>query len=66
MDLRKELKKHLDLIINCEEQSKINNSAKQLAKKLVESGASESYEELLLILGYHEIKVIKKEKRKNK
>lgn len=62
--LRKEFEKHLDLIINCESQSKINDSAKALASKLIKNGASESYEELLALLGYHEVKVKKIEKRK--
>lgn len=62
--MNKELSKHLDLLINCEEQSKINDSAKALASKLIKNGASESYEELLALLGYHEIKVKKIEKRK--
>lgn len=62
--LGKEFEKHLDLIINCESQSKINDSAKALASKLIKNGASESYEELLALLGYHEVKVKKIEKRK--
>lgn len=62
--LSKEFEKHLDLIINCESQSKINDSAKALASKLIKNGASESYEELLEMLGYHEVKVKKIEKVK--
>lgn len=62
--LRKKLAKHLDLIINCESQEKINKSAEDLAKELIEDGSKESYESLLTQLGYHEIKVKKIEKRK--
>lgn len=60
--LRKKLAKHLDLIINCESQEKINKSAEALAKELIEDGSKESYEGLLTQLGYHEIKVKKKRK----
>ena len=60
MNLKKEFNKHLDLIVNCEDQRKINDSAKALASKLIKYGATESYEELLALLGYHEVKVKKK------
>ena len=58
--LRKEFSKHLDLIINCEDQAKINESAKALASKLIQIGTTESYDELLAMLAYHEMKVKKK------
>ena len=60
MNLRKEINKHLDLITNCKEQTTINDSAKALASKLVKYGAEETYEELLALLGYHEVKIKKK------
>lgn len=62
MNLRKEIRKHLDLIINCENQNKINASAEKLAKYMIELGSELSYEELLEQLGYREVKVKKKKK----
>lgn len=64
MDIRKELKKHLELIIETNDQPRINASAKALAKKMVECGAKETYEELLEMLGYREVKIKKKGKGK--
>lgn len=62
MNLRREIRKHLDLIINCENQKKINASAEKLAKYMIELGSELSYEELLEQLGYREVKVKKKKK----
>ena len=63
-ELQKKIFKHRDLIIDTNDQVRINASAKKIAIELQRAGFKESYEELLEMLGYHEVKVKKIEKRK--